>query len=348
MLVNLDDDIGYRETEAELARLEAELRDLYTVAARDMQEKSFDYMESLLDAAEEVRKRAESGIISVSEYRRWLTTHILTAERFQQMADVLAFDLLQTNMIASSIMNGHMPEVYAINMNYMTYVIEKLTKVNTSFTLYNRQAVERIVRDHPDLLPVANVDTAKDLRWSKQHINSAVAQGILQGEPITDIAARLRMVSDMDLRASIRNARTMTTSAQNGGRMDAMERVQKMGAKVQKMWVATLDKRTRHWHRQMDGQKRALNDYFDSDIGRIKFPGDQNAAPANVYNCRCAIITEDVEFPHDASDLSLRHSDGLEGMGYKEWKHEHDGNVKVPPNPDNPSYGYAPHTEKND
>ena len=316
----LDDDIGYQETEEELARLESELKRLYGTASEEMQQKARDYMETLVEADEVMRKRVELGEISQEEYQRWSITHILTAEQYHAMSDVLAADLLNVNMIAASVINGHMPEVYAINMNYMTYVIEKITCINTLFTLYNRESVERIVRENPDLLPVANIDIAKDLRWSKQHINSAVVQGILQGESITDVAARLRMVSDMDMNASIRNARTMTTSAQNGGRIDSMKRVQNMGATVKKMWVATLDSRTRHWHRQMDGQKRELDEPFESDIGKIMFPGDPDADPANVYNCRCAVITEDPEFPHNPEDLGLRYSEKLGEMTYDEWK----------------------------
>lgn len=340
----LDDDIGYQETEAELARLESELQQLYGTASTEMQQKALDYMGALLDADEKMRRQVINGVITPDEWQRWRTVHLATAERYRAMADVLSFDLLQINQIAARIINRHMPSVYAINMNYMTYLIEKATRVDTSFTLYNHDTVARLVRDNPDLLPIAQVDIAKDTRWSKQHINSAVTQGILQGEPIPDIAARLRMVSDMDMRASIRNARTMTTSAQNGGRMDSMRRAQSLGAKIKKMWVATLDSRTRHWHRQMDGQVRDMDKPFESDIGKIMFPGDPAAHPANVYNCRCAVVTEDLEFPIDASDLSLRYDKNLNGMSYAEWKDARKPK-KPPVNPDNPSYGYPEVTE---
>lgn len=316
----LKDDIGYQETEEELARLENELQELYSVAASEAQETATEYLESMRQADEAMLKRVKDGIITEEDYKRWRLTHVLTAQRFQELADVLAADYLQTAMIAASVINGHMPEVYAINMNYETYKIETKAKISTSFTLYNRNTVERMVRYHPDLLPEANVNIDKQMRWSKQHINSAVTQGIMQGDSIDQIAERLRMVSDMDMRASIRNARTMTTSAQNGARMDALNRFIKMGGRAKRMWVATLDGKTRHWHRQMDGQKREMNEPFESDIGKIMFPGDPKAAPSNVYNCRCAVVEDDVEYPTDASDLSLRYSERLEGQDYWTWK----------------------------
>lgn len=339
----LSKDIGYQETEKKLKQLEKELGEIYGQASAEMQKKALDYMKSLKEAAEEMLLKVKRGEISEKECQRWFTSHLLTAQRYRQMSDVLAADLLNVNQIAASIMNGYMPDVYAVNMNYMTYTIENQTGIDTSFTLYNHESVERLVRDYPDLLPIAKPDEVKQITWSKRHINSAILQGIMQGEGIADIAARLRMVSDMDYKASVRNARTMTTSAQNGGRLDSMRRVEKMGAKIQKQWIATLDGRTRHAHRQLDGQKKPIDQPFESEFGKIDFPGDPHAHPANVYNCRCALVTEDPEFPLDASDLSQRYSEKLKGMSYDEWKKAHAAgeSKKRPVNPDNPSYGYA-------
>jgi hypothetical protein len=335
--MNLQNDIGYVETERLLADIEKELHELYAKAAEESRETALEYMEQFLKADEEMRKRVERGEISPDDLNRWRNTHILTASRFQEMADVIADDLLNTDMIAMSIVNGHLPEVYAINMNYQTYLLERSIRVNTSFTLYNRFTVERLVRDHPDLLPVARIDPDRDRRWNVQHINSAVAQGIVQGDRIPRLAERLRMVTDMDERSSVRSARTMVTSAQNGGRMDAMHRLADKGVEMQKMWIATLDSRTRHWHRQMDGQRKPLDKPFVSDIGTIMYPADPNAHPANVYNCRCAVVHDKAKWNEEASDMSMRKDDKLGDMTYEEWKHEHDGQ-RVPPNPDNPSY----------
>lgn len=341
-------DPGYQETEEELARLEAELHDLYEAAAIEAQETALNYMEHFLDASEKMLERVQAGIITIEDYQRWQMTHILTAERFQRMANVIASDLLNVKLIAASIINGYIPDVYAINMNYETYSIESKTGISTSFTLYNRQAVERLVREHPDLLPFTQVDEKKVVRWDKQHINSAVAQGIMQGDSVPELAARMRMVTDMDERASIRSARTAITSAQNGGRMDAMRRVQDMGATVRKQWIATLDYRTRSAHRHLDGKVAKLDEAFASDLGDIRYPGDPKAKPGNVYNCRCCLVNYDPMFPFNASDISQRYSKRLEGMSYEEWKNaqpeygkSNSSNRGYAINPDNPSYGYS-------
>jgi hypothetical protein len=75
---------------------------------------------------------------------------------------------------------------------------------------------------------------AKDQLWNRNHLVSAVAQGILQGEGIPDIAKRLQTVAAMDDNAAIRNARTYVTAAQNKGRIDSYERAEKLGIKTNK------------------------------------------------------------------------------------------------------------------
>jgi hypothetical protein len=153
--------------------------------------------------------------------------------------------------------------------------------------MYDRQTVERLISDNPDLLPrKAAVNVPKDQLWNKKHINSAVMQGIIQGDPIDKIAQRLAAtVTDMSHTSAIRNARTMTTSAQNGGRIDSYKRAEGMGIKMLQVWMATLDDRTRHEHRQLDGQKRKVGEAFEVEGEKIFFPGDTAADPALVYNC---------------------------------------------------------------
>lgn len=344
-------DIGYDETERELARLESELHEAYQTAAVELQQKADDYFSYFAAAQEKQLKRLETGEIDMVEYTRWCTTHMLTGQRWQDAANMLADDLLRTNQIACGIVNNAMPQVYAINGNWQAYVIEHDTGIDTGYVLYNRQAVIRIVRDEPQLLPnmpaPIEMNIPADQRWNRKLINSCVLQGILQGDTSTALAGRLRKVSDMNERVSIRNARTMTTSAQNGGRLDGMLRAKEMGIQLKQMWVATLDGRTRHSHRQADGEKCEVGEKFSNGC---RFPGDPDGDPSEVYNCRCSLVSVDPLFDDDASDLSKRYSEGLQGMTYEEWKagkptytaESSSGKTERDDvNPDNPSYGYS-------
>jgi hypothetical protein len=53
------------------------------------------------------------------------------------------------------------------------------------------------------------------------------------------------------------------------------------------IWRAAHDSRTREAHRHLDGQFAKMGQPFQSDLGPIRFPGDPQATPANVINCRC-------------------------------------------------------------
>lgn len=335
-------DIGYEETERELARLEAELHEAYQTAAAELQEKANDYFSYFAEGQKHQQELLDAGKIDHAEYTRWCTTHMLTGQRWQNAANTLAAELLQTNQMACAIINGTMPQVYALNSNWQTYVIEHETGIDTGFTLYSRDAVIRIVRDSPSLLPNMPSKIAMrimaDMRWNRKNINSCVLQGILQGDTSTELAGRLRMVSDMNERVSIRNARTMTTSAQNGGRLDSMLRAKRMGIDMKQMWIATLDNRTRHSHRQVDGEQCEVGETFSNGC---RFPGDPDGKPHEVYNCRCSLVSVDPLFEGDASDLSQRDTSHMMEESYEEWKNAKSNSRNYSINPDNPSYGYA-------
>ena len=61
---------------------------------------------------------------------------------------------------------------------------------------------------------------------------------------------------------------------------------------VERTWAATMDKRTRDTHWDMNGQVRGMNIPFDSPSGaKLLFPGDPTAPAAEVINCRCVLLT---------------------------------------------------------
>lgn len=316
-------DKGHEETEKLLKKMEKQLDEVYKEAYTEARDTATSFMAKFRVMDEEKRRLRDSGELDNSEYQRWRRTMLFQGKRYKEMADTLAADMTKTNVIAASVINGHLPEVYAINHNYGTYEIEHGGKINTQYSLYDRQTVERLIRDNPDLLPrKAAINIPKDELWNKNHINSAVMQGILQGKTVDDIAKNVAAtVTDMSHTSAIRNARTMTTSAQNGGRIDSYKRAQNMGVKLVQVWMATLDGRTRHEHRQLDGQKQPIGTPFKIDGMEIEFPGDPKAEPYLVYNCRCTLIGEVEGVDYNLSDVTERDSK-LGDMTYEEWKEE--------------------------
>ena len=327
-------DIGHAETEQLLSGLEDILRQEYSQAAREATEKMEDYFRRF--EAKDRIKRAQlaNGEITADYYNYWRTGQIMIGKRWQEQVNAIATDLTRVNEKAASIIYGYEADAYALNHNYATFEVERGALVDTSYTMYDRMTVERLLRDgaitlpEPRLLPYPREGgdswerfINEDTRWNRQKITSAVMQGIVQGESINAIAKRMRGVAQMNLNQSVRTARTCMTGAQNAGRVDSYLRAINMGIDMEQEWLATLDGRTRHSHRQLDGEHVPVGKKFSNGC---RYPGDPYGPPGEIYNCRCTLIARLKGFEDDSSDLRLRNTDHLGKMTYEEWKDEHD------------------------
>lgn len=310
-------DEGRAEADKILRRMESEVHKVYRTAYSEMQAKADEYLKNFIKEDSRLREQVKNGTFSLEDYKQWRYSHMLTGKRWYEMADVLATDMVNSNLIASSIINYHLPEVYAVGYNYGLYTVEKQALFETSFTLYDRHTVERLIHDKPDLIPQAKINISRDKRWNKQKLNSAITQGILQGETIPEISQRLAKVTDMNEVSAIRNARTMTTSAENGGRIESYRNAESLGIKTHKTWISALDGRTRHSHRQLDGE--TISDVDGVFSNGCRYPGDPDGIPEEVYNCRCTLISQSVKV-----DLTVNenHNGKLGDMTYDEWKNQ--------------------------
>ena len=318
-------DPAHEETEKLLAEMEKRIQKEYEQAEKEIQAKIDDYMERFQLKDQKWQEWVKDGTKTKEQYKQWRVGQMAVGKRWDSLKQTVSEDLYHADQIAKSIVKGYMLEVYATNFNYGTYEVEKGAKVDTSFTLYDRQTVERIMRDNPKMLPAPGKKVSKEIaegravKWNEQQLQSVMIQGILQGESIPKLAERLaKQVGDSDMKASIRNARTMTTGAQNAGRIDSYKRAEDMGISMVQMWRATLDNRTRHEHRQLDGQKKKVGEPFEVDGYEIMFPGDPSADPSMIYNCRCTLRAVVAGLTPQAD--KLRDDSAIGGMSYDEWK----------------------------
>ena len=319
-------DPAHEATDKEIAKIEREIAKEYRQAHKEVTEKLNDYLARFAVKDEIWRKRVENGEIPEKEYIDWRRGQMLIGKRWEGMCETLAQDYANAAKIAQSITKGYAPEVYAINHNYATFDIEKKTGLDTSYTLYSRETIERMYRENPKIYHDYGKAVGKDIKegkqvaWDKKRVRSVLTQAVLQGESIPKVVKRLEIVTGGDHNAAIRNARTMMTGVQNAGRIDAMNRAQDKGIPVRKQWLATIDGRTRHWHRELDGAVEDLDKPFENSIGKIMFPADPDADGANVYNCRCTLLSAIKGFELDVTDPSIRPMPKLKDMTYEEWK----------------------------
>ena len=324
-------DIGHKLTDEMLASLENRIAREYATASRDMQKKFMDYMQQFEAGMAKQKKLLDAGAITEKEYNDWVYRHAMTGKRWEAMRDVLAADLENANEIALRIARGSMPDVYALNANYAAYQIEHDARIDTGFTLYNHDTAEYLLEKQRKLMPGPSTRKArqiaanKTMQWNQQRIQSAVLQGIMQGESPYQIAERLRTVATMNYNASVRYARTMTTDAQNAGRYKSYERARDMGVDLVLEWQATLDGRTRHEHRMMHGQRQDVGKPFIVDGVEIMYPaqasgpGSSDIPQAMIWNCRCTILA----WVRGFEGATVTHSWKMGDMSFGEWQNEH-------------------------
>ena len=230
------------------------------------------------------------------DYKIWRLNQIGRGKRFEDLVSKVSKRYTNANEVAIAYVNDETPSVYALNRNYAAYTIERLSG-NIGFTLWDESTVKRLIKDDPDLMPYypkeRTVKRSIDLKYGQRQIKKSVTSGILQSKSVGKIATDLQArISEMNRASAVRAARTAVTGAQNAGRMDSYHAAAKMGIKLKKEWIATLDGRTRHAHRLLDGQKVDVDKPFKVEGREIRFPGDPTAHPSLVYNCRCTLIAD--------------------------------------------------------
>ena len=322
-------DLGHKLTDAELAKLERRIAKLYRKAGEELQATIDAYFEQFKKRDEEMK--ALIGTVqngkewTEADYKQWRLNQIGRGERYQVMRDKVAHRMTDANAVAVSYTNDATPGIYSINRNYAAYTIESVAG-DVGFDLWDEQTAKRLMVEQPDLMPYYPPKRALkrgiDLAYGKKQITASVTSSILQGKSIKHMADDLqKRITTMSRDSAIRTARTAVTGAQNAGRMDSYAAAEKMGIKLEKRWLATLDARTRHSHAMLDGEQVAQDKKFSNGC---RFPGDPQGPPWEIYNCRCTLIAAVEGVDTSTAQRRVRNADTgqtevISNMTYAEW-----------------------------
>lgn len=188
--------------------------------------------------------------------------------------------------------------------------------LNINWGTLNKDAVKAAVEN--PLFHLAQQDLKQTLI---NQLRKDITQSIISGESYFNLSKKIAGRMGVIASRALTIARTEAGKAYSQGQLDAHDRAEELGIVVNKVWVSTLDDRTRDTHVSMDGQKADKEGYF-------KYPGGGTtqaprlAGPAKeVINCRCRFIT--VVEGYEPKTRIARTIEGNEKVKYqtaKDWK----------------------------
>lgn len=161
---------------------------------------------------------------------------------------------------------------------------------NFNFQLGNPAAQHWIDSKQVKLVQEANSYTKEEITDSiVDGVQDALSEGLATGDAIKTIASRIDDFYSFAVDSrSTRIARTEIIGASNAGTYEGM----KQAGVENKEWLATKDDKTRETHQDLDGTVVPMDDSFiSSDGSKLDFPGDPEADPSEIINCRCTLIS---------------------------------------------------------
>lgn len=313
-------DYAHKQTDIILEQLEKSVSAVYKTVGTELSERLQKFLDSFTEQDEAKRKQVEAGTLSDSDYKAWRKRFVEQAKEYTEVIKNAAEVAHNANLAAQEIVNGSLPKIYALNQNFINYSIEIQAGFKLGFV--NEQTIIRLLKDNPDLFPAYKLDVLRDINWNTQKIRETIAARLLQGKPMRDIAKDLQKVAQMNKNSAILHAQTAVTGAENAGRQAGFKRAEELGIEFERVWIATLDSRTRDSHRRLDGQRVGVDEPFKSMYGKIMYPGDPKADSRDVWRCRCSLGVQ-----VKGASLGKRRAkradggyDVIEYKTYKEWE----------------------------
>ena len=123
---------------------------------------------------------------------------------------------------------------------------------------------------------------------TRNQVKKVLKEAAVAGSSIQDTAKTLRTtITGASRKRAITIARTELIGSMNAG---AYAGALSTGLRLDKVWLATHDKRTRDTHNEADGQRVDLNAAFNVGGDSARYPGDPGLSAAERIRCRCTCV----------------------------------------------------------
>lgn len=312
-----------KKVDKQVQVIEAQITTVFNQAQEEIEQKINDFNKRHKVKNDIYLAKLKKGEISEEDYNAWYAGQLFQGQQWNAKRDQICGILHDANTQATKIVNGGTISAFAKGANWTAYKMEHGEGVNFGFGLYNSQAVTRLIKDDPQILPKWKIDQPKEYIWNKQKVNNCVTQGIIQGEGVGDIAKRIATVtSNQNKNLAMTHAQTALGAAQNAGTLQRLQDAKKLGINVVKEWMATLDGRTRDTHREIDGEKQPVGDGTQETkfSNKCRYPGDPLGPAREVFNCRCTLVGDVEDYPEEYQRYDNIEGMPIKNMSYKDWE----------------------------
>ena len=152
-------------------------------------------------------------------------------------------------------------------------------------------------------------------------IQQQITQGFIQGWSVDKVRENITDKVDTMLFNADRIARTEMNRCANSGAYAASVDAEDQGLKIRRVWVATLDDKTRPEHQELDGQEVGADEPFEINGETAMFPGDFGD-PGMDINCRCSVATFAGDYEPDSRmgrNPVTGEQEVMDFKNYKQW-----------------------------
>lgn len=244
------------------------------------------YKSSLKDIRVELstahEKYAIAGVLTMAEMMKY--------GRLVKLEKAIAEIVKAVTFSEAKITKKAIRDIFAESYYRAAFAMETDAEVSLGFTVLNSKAIESAVLSPLDRIswPERVKDNAQVM--AKQ-IRSEITRGIIQGHSYDKTAKAVTQRVNVGASKAIRIVQTETHRAVSQGTQASFEQAAAKGLIFKRVWVATLDGRTRDSHRSLDGQKVDIDQPFTIRGYSAMYPGGFGIASEDI-NCRCTVRAE--------------------------------------------------------
>ena len=168
------------------------------------------------------------------------------------------------------------------------YALEGAENVQLDFGILPERYIETLVNEK------VNGQTFSKLLYKKrdelaERVTSALLTSAVNGKGYAHAAKEVGELTEASYKQALRIARTEGGRAQSTAKQKAYKEAEKKGVQLEKRWLSTLDKKTRHSHQELDGQTVAVDGQFNFNGHKADGPRLFKRASLDI-NCRCTTV----------------------------------------------------------